>query len=74
MGTQQERITDTRTLTSNPERFLNRKLNVVMRNNTVSFGKLRSSSGTEIILQNLRGKRIRIKLEDILEIYADSNF
>lgn len=58
-----------------PERakaFLGKKINIVLRDNTVMFGSLESITNTELVLKNMRLKTVHFPLKDIAEVYFDT--
>lgn len=51
--------------------FLNKKVSLVLRNSTVVFGKITDTTDKEIIVTNMRLKRTKLSLSDIVELQAD---
>jgi len=73
MGTKQLRINDPEQIRSRVGIFLGKKINIVLQDNTVVFGELKSVNGTEIQLRNMRLKVVKYPFSEIAEIYIDSN-
>lgn len=51
--------------------FLNKKINIVLKSNDVTFGVLQRISDNDIIIQNLRHKTMVIPIISIDEICID---
>jgi len=73
MGTKQLRINDPEQIRSSVNIFIGKKINIVLQDNTVVFGELKSVNGTEIQLRNMRLKEVKYPFSEIAEIYIDSN-
>ena len=72
MGTKQLRINDPEQIRSRVGIFLGKKINIVMVDNTVMFGVLKEVKSSEIILLNMRLKKISYPLAKIAEVYLDT--
>ena len=73
MGTKQLRINDPEQIRSRVNIFIGKKINIVLQDNTVVFGELKSVNSTEIHLRNMRLKEVKYSFSEIAEIYIDSN-
>ena len=73
MGTKQLRLSDPQLIRSRIGSFLGKKINIVLFDNTVMFGELKQANDSEILLLNMRLKKIAYPLKDIAEIYLDTN-
>lgn len=74
MGTIQTRIDDPSKFLDATATYVNRKISVVMNDNTVVFGNLLQRTTDDFELIDMRGKRIKIGFKNIREIFLDSNF
>lgn len=72
MGTKQLRLSDPQLIKSRIGSFLGKKINIVLSDNTVMFGELKAANDSEILLLNMRLKKIAYPLKDIVEIYLDT--
>ena len=72
MGTKQLRISDPAQIKSKAGTFLGKKINIVLLDNTVVFGELKEASGNEILLLNMRMKKVKYPFSSIAELYIDS--
>ena len=72
MSTKQLRISDREQIKSKAATFLGKKINIVLLDNTVVFGQLKEVSGTEILLLNMRMKKVKYPFSSIAELYIDS--
>lgn len=73
MGTTQTRIDD-------PSRFLeatadhvNRKISAILKDNRVIFGTLTNRTADALLLKDMRNRTQRVPLDNINEIFLDSN-
>ena len=72
MSTKQLRISDQEQIKSKAPAFLGKKINIVLLDNTAVFGKLAEVNNTEILLENMRMKKVRYPFSAIAELYIDS--
>lgn len=72
MGTKQLRISDPEQIKSKAGNFLGKKINIVLLDNTVVFGKLKEVNSNEILLLNMRMKKVKCPFSSISELYIDS--
>ena len=72
MGTKQLRISDPEQIKTKAATFLGKKINIVLLDNTVVFGELKEVSGNEILLLNMRMKKVKYPFSSIAELYIDS--
>lgn len=72
MGTRQLRLSDPTQIRSRISNFLGKKINIVMMDNTVMFGVLKEVKSSEIILLNMRLKKISYPFAEIAEVYLDT--
>jgi hypothetical protein len=68
----QLRISDPEQIKSKAGTFLGKKINIVLLDNTVVFGKLIEVSNTEVHLMNMRMKKVKYPYSSIAELYIDS--
>lgn len=68
----QLRISDKEQIRTKASTFLGKKINIVLIDNTVVFGKLNDVSDKEIILTNMRFKKVKYPFSSITELYIDS--
>ena len=73
MGTRQLRLTDPDQIQKNINRFLGKKINVVLEDDTVIFGELKAVNPLDIQVLNMRLKKVRCSFKDITEVYLDTN-
>lgn len=72
MGTKQLRLSDPEQIKSRIRNFLGKKINIVLLDNTVMFGELKEVNSSEILLLNMRLKKISYPLIKISEVYLDT--
>jgi len=72
MRTRQLRLNDPDQIRRRLPEFLGKKINIVLKDNTVMFGELMKVNTNEIILQNMRLENARFPLESIAEAYFDT--
>jgi hypothetical protein len=72
MGTKQLRISDPEQIKIKAGTFLGKKINIVLMDNTVVFGKLKKVSSDDILLLNMRMKNVKYPFSSISELYIDS--
>ena len=72
MGTRQLRISDPEQIKIKAGTFLGKKINIVLLDNTVVFGKLKEVSSDDILLLNMRMKKVKYPFSSIAELYIDS--
>ena len=71
MSKRQIRISDSKQLQARLQEFMDKKINLVMHDNTVLFGKLVKIENGAIRLQNMRLKNVTIAVTKIQELYTD---
>ena len=72
MSTKQLRISDPEQIKSKAGTFLGKKINIVLLDNTVVFGKLTEVSSKEVQLMNMRMRKVKYPYSSIAELYIDS--
>ena len=72
MGTKQLRISDPAQIKNKAGTFLGKKINIVLLDNTAVFGELKEVSSNEILLLNMRMKKVKYPFSSIAELYIDS--
>jgi acetyl-CoA carboxylase carboxyltransferase component len=72
VGTKQLRISDPEQIKIKAGTFLGKKINIVLLDNTVVFGKLKEVSSDDILLLNMRMKKVKYPFSSIAELYVDS--
>jgi len=70
--TKQLRISDPQQIKSKAPAFLGKKINIVLMNNTAVFGTLAEASANEIVVMNMRMRKVTYPFSSIAEIYIDS--
>jgi hypothetical protein len=73
MSTRQLRLNGPDQIRQNIKRLLGKKINVVLTDDTVVFGKLKEANALEIQLLNMRLKKVSYPFTKITEIYLDTN-
>jgi hypothetical protein len=73
MGTKQLRLSEPEQIKKRVSSFLGKKINIVLQDSTVVFGELKEVSTIEILLLNMRLKKVRYPYSAIAEVYVDSN-
>lgn len=72
MSTKQLRLNDAHQIRSRIGEFIEKKINVVLIDNTVMFGVLKNVSAVGITLMNMRLTKIKYTFESITEVYLDT--
>jgi len=72
MSTKQLRISDAGQIKSKASTFLGKKINIVLLDNTAVFGVLEEVTHTELVVLNMRMKKIKYPFASIAELYVDS--
>jgi hypothetical protein len=72
MSTKQLRISDAEQIKSKAASFLGKKINIVLLDNTAVFGQLKEVNSNEILLLNMRMKKVKYPFSSIAELYVDS--
>jgi len=72
MGTRQLRLSGKDQIQRSIRNFLGKKINIVLLDNTVMFGELKEVNGSEILLLNMRQKKISYPFLKIAEVYMDT--
>jgi small nuclear ribonucleoprotein (snRNP)-like protein len=73
VSTKQIRIADPVLLRARLREFVNRKINLILNDNTVVFGELKKTDDHTLYLVNMRLKKIRIPIKNVIELFADIN-
>ena len=68
----QLRISDPEQIKSKAASFLGKKINIVLMDNTAVFGQLQEVNSNEILLMNMRMKKVKYPFASIAELYFDS--
>lgn len=71
MSKKQIRIIDPVQIPVKIGKFLGQKINIVLKDNTVFFGQLKKIENNDALFTNLRLKKVKIPLSNILEFYVD---
>jgi hypothetical protein len=72
MSSKQLRISDSSQIRQRIHEFVNKPINLVLKNNTVLFGELKRVDGEKITIRNMRLKQMSMPLSDIVEFYVDT--
>ena len=72
MSTKQLRISDAGQIKSKASTFLGKKINIVLLDNTAVFGTLKEVTSTDLIVLNMRMKKVKYPFPTIAELYVDS--
>ena len=72
MSTRQLRISDAGQIKSKASSFLGKKINIVLLDNTAVFGVLEEVTSTDLVLLNMRMRKIKYPFPSIAELYVDS--
>jgi len=72
LKTKQLRISDPEQIKSKAPTFLGKKINIVLMDNTAVFGTLTEAGAEEILLVNMRMKKVKYPYRSIAELYIDS--
>jgi hypothetical protein len=72
MRTKQLRLNDPALIRQRLPEFVGKKINIVLRDNTVSFGELKKITADEIVLENMRLEKMYFAFQSITEIYLDT--
>ena len=72
MGTRQLRLSGKDQIQRSIGNFLGKKINIVLLDNTVMFGELKEVTSSEILLLNMRQKKISYPFLKIAEVYMDT--
>jgi len=67
----QIRISEARQIVERLGEFANRKVTIILKDNTVVFGELKKIEGNDMYLTNMRLKKIKLPLENISELFTD---
>ena len=73
MSTRQLRLSDPDQIQKTINRFLGKKINIVLNDDTVVFGELKEVSSVDIQVLNMRRKKVRCRFKEIIEVYLDTN-
>jgi hypothetical protein len=72
MRTKQLRLNDPAQIRQRMPEFLGKKINIVLSDNTVTFGELSKITSNEIVLKNMRLEKMNYSFQSIVEIYVDA--
>lgn len=72
MRTKQLRLNDHALIRQRLPEFVGKKINIVFRDNTVTFGELKKITADEIVLENMRLEKMHFAFQSITEIYLDT--
>jgi len=73
MGTRQLRLSDAGQIKERIGSFVGKSVSLVLKDSTAQTGLLESVSGASIVLRNMRLKKMNITLDQITELYYDTN-
>jgi len=73
MGTRQLRLSDAGQIKERIGSFVGKPISVVLSDNTAQTGVLEAISGSSIVLRNMRLKKVNFSLNQITELYYDTN-
>jgi hypothetical protein len=71
MVTRQIRLSSQDQIRKKLKDFIGKKINIVLCNRTVLFGKLKHAGETDLTFENMRLEPFTIQLNDISEVYFD---
>ena len=71
MGKRQLRISHPDLVRQRIGEFVNKRIQLVLRDNTVFFGELRQVNGDNVLLNNMRLKPMKFTFDMIQEFYVD---
>lgn len=71
MSKKQIRISEPTLLKKRLPEFINRKVNVILKDNTVIFGLLKKTDDQSLHVMNMRQKEIVLPMEKVAEFYTD---
>jgi hypothetical protein len=72
MRTKQLRLNDPAQIRQRMPEFLGKKINIVLSDNTVTFGELSKITSDEIVVKNMRLEKMNYSFQSIVEIYLDT--
>ncbi len=73
MATRQLRLTTLQEIREKLGAHTGKKINIVLRDRTVFYGKLKEIQATHLEFVNLRNRSEKLPLDTISEVYLDSN-
>jgi hypothetical protein len=73
VSTRQIRISDPALLKARLPEFVNQKINLILDDNTVVFGVLKKTDGQDLYIVNMRLKKIKLPIKNVIELFADIN-
>ena len=71
MSKKQIRISDPTLLRRRLPEFINRKVNLILKDNTVVFGQLKKTDAQTVYIINMRLKEVRLPVDNVAEFYTD---
>jgi hypothetical protein len=72
MSTRQQRLNSVDDIRKKSKELTNKKINIVMNDNTVLLATVKASDPSWLDVVNMRMKKVRIPLDSITEIYYDT--
>jgi hypothetical protein len=72
MSTKQLRLNNAREIQVRMPEFLGKKINLVLTDQTVMFGVLKTVTAAGVTLVNMRLKEIKYQFDSIAEVYLDT--
>ena len=72
MRTRQLRLNDAAQIKTRMAEFLEKKINIVLKDNTVMFGQLKKVNEAGIVLMNMRLEKVKYSFNTIAEVYLDT--
>jgi hypothetical protein len=72
MSTRQHRLNSVNEIRKKSKDLTDRKVNIVMNDNTVLLATVKSAEQSWLDVVNMRQKKIRISFDSITEIYYDT--
>ena len=71
MSTRQQRLTSTSQIQKKIDQLVGKKINLVLSNGTVVFGRLDNANAEVLTMENGRLKKINYPFSEISELYFD---
>jgi hypothetical protein len=67
----QVRLSDINQIKTRSKEFIDRTITVVLNDNTTLFGQLKKLDGNDLVIVNMRQKKIKLPLEKVIELFTD---
>jgi hypothetical protein len=67
----QVRLSDINQIKTRSKEFIDRTITVVLNDNTTIFGELKKLDGNDLVIVNMRQKKIKLPLEKVIELFTD---